>query len=134
MVSFVDEGVNVSGPIATWISGELRSTCSSAIHLTFHAAFVKQCLSTRENSGDAPSEGHDHVLFHPTSPTPLLREWAKLELTGGSWKDALAAAVDVSIPRSAILRGPDTPLVWSLWPQDLRFIVPSVNDSKRSTR
>ena len=30
-------------------------------------------------------------------PTPLLREWVKATLASGSWKDALAAAVGVSI-------------------------------------
>ena len=33
-----------------------------------------------------------------TSPTPLLREWAKVKLTNSTWKDALDNAVSVSIP------------------------------------
>jgi hypothetical protein len=99
MVSTVDEEVCVSGPIAAWKSGELCSTCSSAIHLKFHAEFAQRCLFTgaRERSGDPASEGHDDVLFHPLSPTPLLKEWAKLKLASGSWKDALNSAASVSI-------------------------------------
>lgn len=30
------------------------------------------------------------------APMLLLKEWAKIKLTSGCWKDALAAAVDVS--------------------------------------
>ena len=36
------------------------------------------------------------MLYSPI-PTPLLREWVKATLAGGPWKDALAAAVGVSI-------------------------------------
>ena len=32
-----------------------------------------------------------------TSPTPLLREWAKVKLTNSTWKDALDNAVSVSV-------------------------------------
>ena len=63
------------------------NSLSIAIRLTFHADFVQQCLSTPESGRDSPS-----------SPTPLLREWAKLKLASGSWKDALSAAGKVSIP------------------------------------
>jgi hypothetical protein len=30
-------------------------------------------------------------------PTPLVREWAKASLASGLWKDAMVAAVSVSI-------------------------------------
>ena len=129
MVSIVDEEVNVSGPIATWKSGELCSACVCAMHLKFHTDFVQRCLFTRESSGDVASEGHDDVLFHE-----LLREWAKIKLTSGSWKDALDGAVNVSIISLYYTSGVGTPLVCSVWLQILRFIGPSVNDSKRSTR
>lgn len=130
MVSIAEEGVNVSSPITAWVSGELCFTCSCAIHLKkFDADFVQRCLFTRESSGDVASEGHDDVLFHE-----LLREWAKIKLTSGSWKDALDGAVNVGIHSLCYPSGLDTPLVCSVWPKDLRFIGPSVNASRCSTR
>jgi hypothetical protein len=65
------------------------------------------------------------------SPTSLLRKWAKSQLTGGSWKNALVAALNVNISFcSGDLRWLDTPLVWSLQPQDSRFIALSATISK----
>ena len=66
---------------------------------------MQRCLSTPESSGDASWKAarNDnaptlHATLHLLTPTPLLREWAKLKLTSRSWKDALAAANDVSLP------------------------------------
>ena len=33
-----------------------------------------------------------------TTPSPLLKEWAKAKLARGSWKDAIVSAVSVSTP------------------------------------
>ncbi|KAF8552355.1 hypothetical protein OG21DRAFT_1511593 [Imleria badia] len=70
----VDEDVYMTGPIFTWITD-----------------FLKRCLST-ENSDDT------------TLPTSLLTEWAKLQLTGGSWNDALTAARGFTAPKFTIYR------------------------------
>ena len=54
----------------------------------FATDFLQRCLSTAESSD---------TTLHSPSPTLLLREWAKLTLTGSSWRNALVGAVNVSI-------------------------------------
>ncbi|KAF8132461.1 hypothetical protein EV363DRAFT_1295913 [Boletus edulis] len=51
--------------------------------------FMQRCLSSSKSSNDAVSDGCD-------VPAPLLREWVKLQLTRGTWKDALSAAVSIT--------------------------------------
>ena len=65
---------------------------------------MQRCLSSPESSGDASLKAvhHDDMQTLPATPhlplpTLLLREWAKFKLTSSSWKDALAAAVVVSL-------------------------------------
>ena len=50
--------------------------------------FLQRCLSTPETKNET-------TLDSPSS-MPLLQEWAKLELTKGSYSDALYAARNVS--------------------------------------
>ena len=56
---------------------------------------MQRRLSTPNNKGDASLVTAGHNISYLT--TPLLREWAKLRLTAGSWKDALESATNVSI-------------------------------------
>ncbi|KAF8547863.1 hypothetical protein OG21DRAFT_1449832 [Imleria badia] len=79
IVSTVDEDMYTTRPVTTWVSD-----------------FLQQCLSTPESSGDSS--------LHSPSPAPLLRKWAKLKLSGGSWKDALIAALNFTAPRFTIYR------------------------------
>ena len=88
--------------------------CCSAMHSTFHHRFLATIGET--------------TLHSPS--TPLLREWVKLKLTGGSWRDALVAARNVIISFLSTLRGLYTPLASSLQPQDSRFITLSVTNLK----
>ena len=90
MASTMNEGAYVNAP-TTWESGRLYAICLFAIRLTFHADFLQRCLSAPESNRDATSRGHDDV----PSPTPLLREWARLKLANGSWKEVLSAADSV---------------------------------------
>ena len=70
----------------------------------FTTDFMQRCLSTHDSSGDPswnaarhgnmPSRG---TTLCPPFPPPLLTEWTRLKLTSGSWKDALATTVGVSI-------------------------------------
>lgn len=61
--------------------------------------FTQRCLSASEDKGgvawNATRDGDVAPL--QTTPTPLVREWAKAKLTRGSWKDALLSAVHVSM-------------------------------------
>ena len=105
----------ITEPIVIWVSGKL---CHFAPPLCIrHVAtdLLQRCLSAPESSV--------HRTPHSPTPTPLLREWAKSNLTGGSWTDALVAVLDVSVfSCSGAPRRFDTPLVRSLQPRDSRFI------------
>ena len=81
IINIVDEDI--------WVSGKLCYPVALLCIEYFGTDFLQRCLST-------PETGVDTTL-HSLSPTPLLREWAKLKLIGGSWREALAAAVNVSI-------------------------------------
>lgn len=125
IVKTVDKDVYMTEPIITWASGELCFPVSRCIR---HPAtdFLRRCLSTPEKSGDA--------TLHSSSSTPCLREWAKLKLMTGSWRDALADGLNVSVSfYSATPRELHT-MVRSLWPRNSRFIGLSVNISKPSTK
>ena len=114
-VNFFDQGVYMAEPVITWLSGRPRCLVSSLCIRRFATDFLNRCLS---------AENADNSIL----PTPPLRVWVKLQLTGGScqWDDALAAARDVSISFCSGARQPDTPLVYSLWSQDSQFIGLSV--------
>jgi hypothetical protein len=98
----------------------------------FSADFTHRSLSAPESDGAAASEAVRHgnapILHHVTldSPTatPLLGEWAKATLASGEWKDALAAAVSVSISFfSGTPRGIDTLGVEFTLPRDIIYRV-----------
>jgi hypothetical protein len=113
----------MTGPIITWVSGKSCYPVHPRCMRYLATDFLERCLSTSESSVDTTP--------HPPSPTPLLMEWTKSKLTSDSWRDALVAALNVSISfRSGSVRWLDIPLVWSLQPQDSRFIVPSAIVSK----
>ena len=65
----------------------IASSQSTLVALTLDLPSLEQYLSALDA---------DATLNSP-SPTLLLKEWARLKLTGSSWKDALVAAVNVSI-------------------------------------
>ena len=88
MMNTMGEGGCTTGPISIWISGELLSTVLPCA-LYFATDFLRRCLSTPKGNGDRTGD-------QSPSPTPLLREWAKSELTASSWKDALIASLNVS--------------------------------------
>ena len=113
IVSTVDEDVYTTESIRNWVSGKLRYPVPPPCVRHFATDFLQRCLSTPERSDD--------TILHSPSPTPLLREWAKSKLAGGSWRDALVAAVNVSISFLSTPRRLDTPLVRSLQPRDSRF-------------
>jgi hypothetical protein len=124
IVNTVDEDVYMtgSGSIVTWFSGKSCYAIPPLYIRSCATDFLERCLST-------PESGVDTTLHSP-SPTPLLRKWAKSKLIGGSWRDALVAAVNVSTSFLSTPHGLDTPLVWSLQPRDSRFIVLSATISK----
>ena len=123
IVSTVNEDVYMTGPIVAWVSGKLCYPDPPLCIQYFSTDFLQRCLSTPESSAD--------TTLHSQSTSPLLREWAKSKLTCGSWRDALAAALNVSISFcSGAPRWLDTPLVWSLQPRDSRFIALSATISK----
>ena len=110
IINTVDEDVYVTGPIITWVSGK---SCYPVPPLYIHFAtdFFNRYLSTSESTRD--------TTIHSPSPMPILREWAKSKLTGGSWGDALVSAVNVSTPFcSDAPCSPETPLARSLQPRD----------------
>jgi hypothetical protein len=72
-----------------WVSSKLRYPVPPPCVRHFAPDFLERCLSTPESSVD--------TTLHSPSSTPLLREWAKSKLTGGSWRNALVAALNVSI-------------------------------------
>jgi hypothetical protein len=86
MANTVDEDVYMTRPIITWVSGKSCYPVPPLCIRHFVTDFLQQCLSTSERSVDTT-----------LSPTLLLREWAKSTLTGSSWRDALVAAINVSI-------------------------------------
>jgi hypothetical protein len=121
MVNPVDKDVYMT--IITWVSGKLFYPVPPPCIRHFATDFLQRCLSAPEGSVDA--------AIHSASPTPLLREWAKSKLTNGSWRDALAATLNVNISCCyGARRWLDIPLVWSLQPRDTRFIGLSVTISK----
>ncbi|KAF8553582.1 hypothetical protein OG21DRAFT_1604034 [Imleria badia] len=79
MVNIIDDDVHMTGPIINWVSD-----------------FLQRYLSTPESSVD--------TTLHSPSRVLLLREWAKLNLTGSSWKVALSAAPNLTPPRFMIYR------------------------------
>ena len=122
IVNTVDEEVYVTEPIVTWAAGKLCFPVPLLCIERFATDFLQRCLSTPETSVD--------TAFH--SPSPLLREWAKAKLKSGSWKDALVAALNVSVsfcPGSS--RWLDILFVWRLQPQGSPFTVLSATISKR---
>ena len=82
------EEVYTSGPTTEWFYGEFIFYPFSAGIQPFLSDFMQRRLS-------APNRNVDAVSAMP--PTPLLREWAKANLTNGMWKDALDLAVSVTI-------------------------------------
>ena len=85
-MDLVDGDDYVNGPVTTWLAGEPWMRLFLAANPTLTVDFMQRCLSTPESS---------NIVSDP-SPTPLLRAWAKLRLTTGSWEDAMIAAANVS--------------------------------------
>ncbi|KAF8554675.1 hypothetical protein OG21DRAFT_1508679 [Imleria badia] len=89
MTNELGEEVYISGPLTEWV-----------------ADFMQRCLSAPRSDGDialdATRDGNAPTLH--ASPTPLLQEWAKVNLTHDSWKDVLASAVNFTVPRVTIYR------------------------------
>ena len=81
---------------------------------------MQRCLSTAEkDDARAMSTGHSNVSY----PIMLLMtEWARSELTTGSWKDALIVATGVSILFRSIACVLDGNFACSLHSQDLQSI------------
>ena len=83
---------------------------------------MQRCLSTSENSGDLNwdviSCNNVPTPSHVSYPTPLLREWVRLRLMNGPWKDALATAAGVSILFQHLSLSPDDFSACSLCFQD----------------
>ena len=85
LVNTYEVEVYTSGTIIEWILGELTFCLFVAAHQPFVSDFTQRYLSTPQNN------------LLTADPTPFLREWAKVTLASGSWRDALVTAVDVSI-------------------------------------
>lgn len=77
-----------------------NKTCQETIRLRTLSSTI------HESDGDAATEParhdeatilHANATLNSTTLIQLLREWAKSTLVSGSWKDALDAAVNVSI-------------------------------------
>ena len=122
IVNTVDEDVHMTGPIVTWVSGKLCFPVPPLCIRHFPTDFLQRYLSTPEGSID--------TTLHSPPSMPLLREWAKSTLTGGSWRDALVSALNVSTSFVSTPRGLDSQLVYSLQPRDSRFIALSATISK----
>ena len=88
MANTVDEDIYMAGPTVAWVSGKLCYPGLLTCIRYFAIVFLQRCLSTPESNVD--------TSLHSPSPAPLLREWVKSKLTGGSWRDAMAAALNVS--------------------------------------
>ncbi|KAN0087902.1 hypothetical protein V8E55_006523 [Tylopilus felleus] len=90
---------------------EMVNSCHEEVYTTelvtkWVSDFTHQCLSDPESDGDTvstPTEDANMVTVL-TTPTPLLREWAKAKLTHYSWKDALLSAVDLIVARFTLYR------------------------------
>ena len=108
LLNNINEDVYMTGSIVAWISGKSCYPIPLPCIRHFTTDFLQQCLSTPESSVD--------MTLHSQFPMPLLREWAKLELIDGLWRDALVAALNVSSSNLSTLHGLDTPLFWSLQP------------------
>lgn len=67
----------MSRPITKWVSGKLCSTSYSTIHSISHHRF--------------------HATMSSLLKAVATQAWTRLKLMGSSWKDALAAAVGVSV-------------------------------------
>ena len=122
IVNTVDEDVYMTGPFVAWMSGKSCYPVPPLCIRHFTTDFLQRCLSNPESSLD--------ITLHSPFPVPLLREWAKLKLTGGSWRDALGATFSVSSSFLSTPRGLDTPLVKSLQPRDSQYIGFSAITSK----
>ncbi|KAH0831287.1 hypothetical protein J3R83DRAFT_13923 [Lanmaoa asiatica] len=113
MINTFGEDVYKSGPITKWVSGEFILHQFGCRAFKIAVDFTQRCLSTPESDGDLKAALRDettvpHAILILATPTPLLREWAKATLVSSEWKDALIAAVSVSVPAcSGIPRGPD---------------------------
>ena len=104
LLDIANKDVYMTGPIVTWVSGKSCYPVPPLYTQHFATDFLNRYLSTSESTRD--------TTLHSPSPTPILREWAKSKLTGGSWRDALVSALNVSSPFVLVPpRSPDTP--WS---------------------
>lgn len=81
-----------------------RSACSSVMDSTILIDLTQRCLSAPGSECDSTSEAVEQdgtpksrTALNSMATTSLLRVWAKATLTCGSWKDALGAAVAVSV-------------------------------------
>ena len=87
LLDIANKDIYMTGPIVTWVSGKSCYPVPPPYIQHFATDFLQRCLCTPESSIDATP-----------SPVPILREWAKSKLTGGPWRDALVAALNVSTP------------------------------------
>ena len=115
IVNTVDEGVYMTEPIVTWVAGKLCYPVPPPCIRRFPTDSLQRCLSTPESSADT-------TLHSPS----LLMEWAKSILKGGSWRDALVAALNVSISFLSTFGG--LKIRWSV------VYSPEVHDLLRSLR
>ena len=90
IVNTIDKDVSMTGPVVIWVSGKSCYPAPVLCIRHFATDFLERFLSTPESKVDA--------TVHLKSLTPLLREWAKSKLRGGSWRDALVASWNVSMP------------------------------------
>ncbi|KAF8557454.1 hypothetical protein OG21DRAFT_1482320 [Imleria badia] len=74
IVNTIDEDVYATGPIINWVSGKLFYPAPPLCIRHFATDFLQRFLSTPESRGD--------TTLHSPTPVPLLREWARLKLTG----------------------------------------------------
>lgn len=88
----------------------------ASAHPIRFADFTQRCLATPDSMGDTVSKAtrDDDQPILPSllgsrNSSALLREWARASLICGQWKNALTAALDVSIYLCAEFpRTPDT--------------------------
>ncbi|KAF8120288.1 hypothetical protein EV363DRAFT_130848 [Boletus edulis] len=87
-----------------WVCGEFMFTCLSAVtRAATLSAFTQRRLSAHGDAASNTNQDANMSTIHTTLP-PLLREWAKVKLTRGSWKDALLSAVGFIVSRVEIYR------------------------------
>ena len=107
------EETNTHGEQVKWVVGERWNNHACSVHDRSPSDFKQRCAQKLEHLGDiaVDVQQHDEAItqystalsLNPIIPPdtfvkqPLLRKWAGLKLTGGSWRDALVAALDVSI-------------------------------------